>query len=134
MASVLYGFENTHKITLDNIIQHTLSVKQGIKKSLLVVDMPKNTYGNKKIAVKNAKLIIKNTKCDAVKAESNSRNFKIIKSLTDKNIPVMGHIGYTPQFKKFKLEGTSSISIKKLLNEALAIEKSRSFLNSFRVV
>ena len=128
MASVLYGFENTHKITLDNIIQHTLSVKQGVKKSLLVVEMPKNTYGNKKIAVKNAKLIIKNTKCDAVKLESNSRNFKIIKSLTDKNIPVMGHIGYTPQFKKkFKLEGTSSISIKKLLNEALAIEKAGAF-------
>tara|TARA_B100000963_G_C22574022_1_gene647493 strand:- start:40 stop:837 length:798 start_codon:yes stop_codon:yes gene_type:complete len=128
MASVLYGFDNTHKITLDNIIQHTLSVKKGVKKSLLVVDMPKNTYKNKKTALKNAKLIMKKTKCDAVKLESNSRNSKIIRSLIDKKIPVMGHIGYTPQFKKkFKLEGTSSFSIKKLLNEALAIEKAGAF-------
>ena len=57
MANVLYGFQNTHKITLQNIIQHSLSVKKGIKKSLLVVDMPKGTYGSKYISKKNAKLI-----------------------------------------------------------------------------
>ena len=44
MANVLYGLNNTHKINLNNIIQHTLSVKRGVKKSLLVVDMPKGTY------------------------------------------------------------------------------------------
>ena len=48
MANVLYGLKNTHKISLKNIIQHTLSVKEGVKKSLLVVDMPKGTYSNKK--------------------------------------------------------------------------------------
>ena len=48
VANVLYAFKNTHKISLENIIQHTLSVKKGIKKSLLVVDMPKGTYNNKK--------------------------------------------------------------------------------------
>ena len=46
MANVLYGMKNTHKITLQNMIQHTLSVKRGIKKSLLVVDMPKGSYKN----------------------------------------------------------------------------------------
>ena len=46
MANVLYGFNNTHKITLKNIIQHSISVKKGVKKSLLVVDMPKDTYNN----------------------------------------------------------------------------------------
>ena len=100
MANVLYGLKDTHKITLENIIQHTLSVKQGIKKSLLVVDMPKNSYNDYKKAKKNAKLIIKITGCDAVKLESNNKNFKIIEKLVDKKIPVMGHIGYTPQFKK----------------------------------
>ena len=79
MANVLYGFKNTHKIKLENIIQHTQSVKKGIKKSLLVVDMPKGTYKNKKIAKKNAKKIMKLTKCDAVKIESNNKNFDIIK-------------------------------------------------------
>ena len=58
MANVLYGLKNTHKITLDNIIQHTISVKRGVKKSLLVVDMPKGTYKNKIEAKKNAKLIL----------------------------------------------------------------------------
>ena len=106
MANVLYGLSSTHKISLQNIIDHTLSVKKGIKKSLLVVDMPKGTYETKKKAEKNAKLILKLTKCDAIKLESNNKNFSIIEMLVKKKIPVMGHIGYTPQFKnKFKIEG-----------------------------
>ena len=100
MANVLYGEPNTHKIKLNNIIQHTISVKKGIKKSLLVVDMPKGTYINKKMAKENAKKIIKLTKCDAVKLESNNKNFMIIKELVKAKISVMGHIGFTPQFKK----------------------------------
>ena len=100
MANVLYGHKNTHKISLENIIQHTLSVKRGVKKSLLVVDMPKGTYKNIKLAYKNSRLILKKTKCDAVKLESNKKNHKIIEYLVKKKIPVMGHIGYTPQFKK----------------------------------
>ena len=62
MANVLYGHKNTHKISLENIIQHTLSVKMGNKKSLLVVDMPKGSYENIKSAEKNAKLVIKKNK------------------------------------------------------------------------
>ena len=84
MANVLYGLKSTHKITLENIIQHTLSVKMAIKKSLLVVDMPKNSYNNVKKAEKNAKLIIKTTGCDAVKIESNNKNFMIIEKLVKK--------------------------------------------------
>ena len=128
MANVLYGFENTHRITLDNIIQHTFSVKKGIKKSLLVVDMPKGTYSNIKKAEKNAKLIIKRTGCDAVKLESNKKNYKIIKNLVKKKISVMGHIGYTPQFKKkFKVEGDTIQKANKLLNEAISIQKAGAF-------
>ena len=56
MANVLYGFKNTHKISLNTIIQHSISVKKGIKKSLLVVDMPKGTYENVNIAKKTLKL------------------------------------------------------------------------------
>ena len=80
MANVLYGHKNTHKINLENIIQHSISVKRGIKKSLLVVDMPKGTYSNVKSAIKNAKIIIKKTRCDAVKLENNKKNFKIIEN------------------------------------------------------
>jgi 3-methyl-2-oxobutanoate hydroxymethyltransferase len=128
MANVLYGLEDTHKITLDNIIQHAASVKKGINKSLLVVDMPKDTYSNINKAEKNAKLVIKKTNCDAIKLESNNKNFKIIKNLVKKKIPVMGHIGYTPQFKKkFRIEGETPIQANKLLNEALAIQRAGAF-------
>ena len=128
MANVLYGLKDTHEINLDTIIKHTLSVKKGVKKSLLVVDMPKGSYSNKNLAKKNAKLIMKLTKCDAVKIESNSKNFNIIKELVSSKIPVMGHIGFTPQFKKkFKIEGKSISSAKKLLNEAKLIEKAGAF-------
>jgi 3-methyl-2-oxobutanoate hydroxymethyltransferase len=128
MANVLYGQKNTHKLSLTNIIQHTLSVKLGTKRSLLVVDMPKGTYETAKIAVKNAKLILKKTKCDAVKIESNNKNFKIINNLVIKKIPVMGHIGFTPQFKKkFRIEGTNKKEIENLVNEALLIQKAGAF-------
>ena len=128
MANVLYGHKNTHKISLDNIIQHTLSVKMGIKKPLLVVDMPKGSYNSPRSAEKNAKKVIKMTKCDAIKIESNKKNYKIIEFLVRKNIPVMGHIGYTPQYKKkFKIEGQTSKEIKKLLNDAKMIEKAGAF-------
>ena len=128
MANVLYGHENTHKISLENIIQHTRSVKMGIRKSMLVVDMPKGSYNNIKLAKKNAKLVIRKTKCDAIKIESNGKNHKIIRELVKRNIPVMGHIGYTPQFKKnFKVEGISRIDTLKLLKEANHIEKAGAF-------
>ena len=128
MANVLYGLENTHDISLKNIIQHTMSVKKGVKKSLLVVDMPKGTYTNKTTAKKNAKKIMKTTNCDAVKIESNNKNYHILKELVKNKIPVMGHIGYTPQFKKkFKIEGETFFKAKKLLKEALLIEKAGAF-------
>ena len=119
MANVLYALKKTNKITLNNIIQHTLSVQQGIKKSLLVVDMPKETYSNPIKALKNAKRIKRITGCDAVKLESNKRNFIMIEKLVRHKIPVMGHIGYTPQFKKkFKIEGDTIEKAKKLETEA----------------
>ena len=128
MANVLYGMKNTHKVTLDNIIQHSISVKKGINKSLLVVDMPKGSYKNPNQAKKNAKLIIKKTNCDAVKIESNNKNFKIIREITKAKIPVMGHIGYTPQFKKkFRIQGTNIKETKKLIKEAVSIEKAGAF-------
>ena len=128
MANVLYGHKNTHKITLKNIVEHTLSVRKGIKKSLLVVDMPKGSYNNIKSAKKNAKFLMHETACDAVKIESNKKNFEIIKKLVRSNIPVMGHIGYTPQFKKkFRIEGQTIIEEKKLLKEAMLIEKAGAF-------
>ena len=128
MANVLYGHKNTHKISLENIIQHTLSVKMGVKKSLLVVDMPKGTYNNIKHALKNVKFVLKKTRCEAVKLENYKKNHKIIEALVKKKIPVMGHIGYTPQFKKkFKIAGQTKAEVNKLLQEAKLIERAGAF-------
>ena len=128
MANVLYGFNNTHEINLNNIIQHAKSVKKGVKKSLLVADMPKGTYKTLNEAKKNAKLLMKISKCDAVKIESNGKNFTIIKGLVNSKIPVMGHIGYTPQFKKkFRIEGDTKNNSKKLLKDASRIESAGAF-------
>ena len=119
---------DTKQIDMQTMLNHAKSVKKSIKKSLLVFDMPHNTYRNIFEAKKNAKKIIKNIKCDAVKIESNGRNYKIIKSLVKSGIPVMGHIGYTPQFKKkFKVQGQKKQEEIKLIQEAKNIEGSGAF-------
>ena len=98
MANVLYGHKNTHKLNMKNIIQHTLSVKMGVK-IFVSRRYAKRSYSNKK-SIEKCKIDYKSKKADAVKLESNNSNFKIIELLVKKNIPVMGHIDYTPQFKK----------------------------------
>ena len=127
MANVLYGLNNTHSISIENIIQHTISVKKGVKNSLLVVDMPKGTYSNSKLAKKNAKYIMRLTKCDAVKIESNGRNFNIIKELVKIKIPVMGHIGFIHNLKiTLKLKVIVKKS-DKTFKRAKNVEKSGAF-------
>ena len=100
LANVLYGMKNTHRLNIETMINHTKSVSLGVKKSLLVVDMPKDSYKNPKLAIKNAKKILKETHCDAIKIENNFNNLNIVKAFKKSKINVMGHIGYTPQFKK----------------------------------
>ena len=79
LGSVLYSFDTTKKVNLNMIIEHSKSVRLGVKKSLMVVDMPFNTYRNKNEALKNAKKIIKHTKADAVKLEGGKKIIDIIK-------------------------------------------------------
>ena len=69
LATAMYGMKNTHKVTIDMMIHHGISVKQNLNKALCVVDMPKGSYKTSKQAIKNAKLIFNKTKCDAVKLE-----------------------------------------------------------------
>ena len=84
LGMVLYGMKSTREVTLDMIINHAKSVKKGIYKSILVIDMPYKTYRNKKEAYKNAKKIIKSTKCDALKLEGGKKIINIIKYLIKK--------------------------------------------------
>ena len=106
------------------MIEHSKSVKMGIKKSLMVVDMPHNTYRNSSEALKNAKKIISKTKCDAVKLEGGKKIYHIVKSLINNKIQVMGHLGVLPQSAKtFKAKGKKTIERKNLLNDAKLLEK-----------
>jgi len=128
LATAMYGMKNTHHVTLDTMILHGISVKSNLSNALCVVDMPANSYKNIKEAKKNAMLMIKKTKCDAIKIECNGKNFDILKSIVKIGIPVMGHIGFTPQYyKKFRVYGLLEKDRLKLVNEAIKIEKAGAF-------
>ena len=124
LATAMYGMKNTHQVTLETMMLHGASVKSNLLKALCVIDMPINSYRTAKEAKKNAKLIIKKTKCDAVKMECNGKNFKVLESVIKLGIPVMGHIGFTPQYyKKFKVQGFLEKDRLKLIKEAKENEK-----------
>jgi len=129
LGSVLYNYSTTRSVSLNTMIEHSKSARLGIKKSLMVVDMPYNTYRNKKEAMHNAKKIIKQTKCDAVKLEGGSSISKVIEHLVKNKIPVMGHLGILPQSLKgkFKLKGKKIRERKKILNDAKLLQKNGVF-------
>ena len=128
LGSVLYNFSSTKKVTLDIIIEHSKSVRMGVKKSLMVVDMPHNTYRNSKEALKNAKKIISKTKCDAVKLEGGKKVFQIIKTLIKNKIQVMGHLGVLPQSAtSFKFKGKNSTERKNILRDSKLLEEAGVF-------
>jgi len=119
LATAMFGMKDTHNVNIETMIQHGISVKSNLKKALCVVDMPANSYNNIKQAKKNAKLIFNKTRCDALKVECNGKNYNIIKCIIDIGIPVMGHIGFTPQhIKKFKIQGVAEKDQNKLLEQA----------------
>ena len=128
LGSVLYNYKSTKEVTLDTMINHSKSVRLGVKKSLMVVDMPFNTYRNPKEALKNAKLVIKKTKCDAVKLEGGKKIISIVKKLVKNKIPVMGHLGILPQTdKKFTFKGKKSLERNRILKEAKLLEAAGIF-------
>ena len=129
LGSVLYNYKSTRNVTLDSMIEHSKSVRLGVKKSLMIVDMPYKTYSNKKDALKNCKKIVKETKCDGVKLEGGLKIKNIVNHLTNNRIPVMGHIGILPQLVrgKFKSKGKSEKEKKQLIKDAIILEKSGCF-------
>ena len=124
----LYGMESTKLVKFDTMLLHGKTVKKFAKRSLVVFDMPYKTYSNKSQAYKNAKKVLKITGCDAVKLEGGEKVVNIVKYLTNKKIPVMGHIGLLPQStKKFKLKGKNSFEKKKILRDGIALAKAGAF-------
>ena len=128
LGSVLYNFSSTKKVTLDMMIEHSKSVRMGIKKSLMVVDMPYGTYKNPNEALKNAKKIISKTKCDAIKLEGGKKVVQIIKTLIKNKIPVMGHLGVLPQSAtSFRFKGKEKTERKIILRDSKLLEEAGVF-------
>ena len=128
LGSVLYNYKSTREVSLKTMIEHSKSVRMGIKKSLMVVDMPHNTYRNPKEALKNAKKIMSETKSDAVKLEGGEKICQTIKTLVKNKIPVMGHLGLLPQTDKtFKFKGKKSSERNKILKDAQLLQSAGAF-------
>mgnify|MGYP001341460295 CR=1 FL=1 len=129
LGSVLYNYSTTKKVTLTEMINHSKSVRMGVKKSLMVVDMPSKTYDTKESALKNAKKIINETKCDAVKLEGGKKIIKQIKYLIKNKILVMGHLGLLPQTAKgkFRSKGKTLKEKKQLINDAILLQNAGVF-------
>ena len=128
LGSVLYNYKSTREVTLNTMIEHSKSVKMGIKKSLMIVDMPHNTYRTPKEALKNAKQIMKKTKCDGVKLEGGKKIYETIKTLVKNKIPAMGHLGLLPQSDKtFKFKGKKKLERNNIIRDSQLLEKAGVF-------
>ena len=98
LGMVMHGFESTVPVPLDLMIMHGRAVVRGAKKALIVVDMPFGTYEESpSVAFRNAARVMKETDCGAIKLEGGRRMAETIRFLTDRGVPVMAHIGLTPQ-------------------------------------
>jgi len=128
LGMVLYGMKTTRNIKIETMILHAKAVKNHSKRSLVVFDMPYKTYTNKLVAYKNAKKVMQLTKCDAIKLEGGKKIVNIIKHLTKKKIPVMGHVGLLPQTAiNFKVKGKNLAQKKMILEDAKAVSNSGAF-------
>ena len=132
LGMVMLGYENTLPVTMEDMIHHTRAVTRGAKDALVVGDMPFMSYQvSVEEAMYNAGRLMKEGRCQAVKLEGGASVCPQIKAITAASIPVMAHIGLTPQsvnvFGGFKVQGKSEEGAKKLIEEAKAVEEAGAF-------
>ena len=132
LGNVMLGYENTLAVTVDDMIHHGKAVVRGAKQAMVVIDMPFMSYhASVEDAVRNAGRIMKETNCQAVKIEGGAEYADRIKAIVDAGIPVVAHIGLTPQwvnaFGGYKVQGKSLAQAQKLLADAKAVEEAGAF-------
>lgn len=132
LAMTVLGYESTVPITMDEMVHHAKAAKRGVKYALMVGDMPFMTYNiGDKETVRNAGRFIKEGGCGAVKIEGGTEMTGVVKTLVKAGIPVLGHIGLTPQtavqLGGFKVQGKDAKGAQRLLDSALALEKAGCF-------
>ena len=131
-SNVMAGHETTLPITLDQMIYHAASVVRAVDRALIVADMPFGTYqGNSKEALNSAIRIMKETGAHSVKLEGGSEILESIERILTAGIPVMGHLGLTPQsiykFGTYTVRAKEEAESKKLIEDALLLEKAGCF-------
>ena len=131
-SNVIAGHKTTLPITLDQMIYHACSVVRGVNRALVVVDMPFGTYqGNSKTALDSAIRIMKESGADAVKMEGGEEILESVTRILSAGIPVMGHLGLTPQsinkFGTYVVRATEKAEADKLISDAKTLEKAGCF-------
>ncbi len=132
LGMVMNGFETTLPVTLDMMIAHGKAVFAGAKSALIVVDMPFGSYEESpQIAFRNAVRILKETECGAVKLEGGLHMAPTIKFLVERGVPVMGHVGLTPQaintLGGFKTQGRTKDLWQPIIDDAVAVSEAGAF-------
>lgn len=132
LGMVVLGYESTVPVTIEEILHHLRAVRRGTRRALLVGDMPFGSYHvSIEDSVRAAFRLVKEGGAEAVKLEGGERHFELIHRLVDSGIPVMGHIGMTPQSVNalggFKVQGRSAQAAEQLLRDAHAIEAAGAF-------
>ena len=130
LGTTIYGMKNTRGVTIEMMKNHGKAVVFNTKLSMTMIDMPYNTYRNKKEALKNALDILAFTKADFIKIETDSKNVGIVEHLAENKVKVVSHIGVTPQkfrnFSKIKSVGKNVKDTHNLLNLAKQLEAAGS--------
>lgn len=132
LGMVMHGMESTIGVPLELMIMHGRAVVRGTSRALIVVDMPFGTYEESpNMAFRNAAMVMKETQCGAVKLEGGARMAETIRFLTERGIPVMGHIGLTPQSSHvmggFKTQGRDEDSWASHIEDARAVAEAGAF-------
>jgi 3-methyl-2-oxobutanoate hydroxymethyltransferase len=132
MGNVIQGLPNTLEVELEHIIYHCRCVSRGLERAHVVADMPFMSYQvSKQEALRNAGRLIREGRAESVKVEGGCRVADLVRSLVDIGIPVMGHIGLTPQsvhqFGGYKQQGKSDQEAQELIKDAKALEEAGVF-------
>lgn len=132
LGMVVQGYNSTLEVTIEDMIYHTRAVARGTTKAMIIADMPFLSYHiSIEETIRNAGKLIQQGKAEAVKIEGGIEVVHKVKALIDAKIPVMGHIGLTPQsinvFGGFKVQGKLEKEAKKILDDALALEEAGVF-------
>jgi 3-methyl-2-oxobutanoate hydroxymethyltransferase len=129
LAQVVLGYETTLPVTMDEMLHHTRAARRAVKRAILVADMPYGSYHvSLEEGVANAARFMKEAGAEAVKIEGGANRVALVERLTDAEIPVVGHLGLTPQsvhrMGGYKVQGKSTAAADALLKDALALEEA----------